>query len=282
MKSIYTLLIIVGALLICNAQAEDSSFIPIDTSKFSRGLLVIIEVNNLPVFILNRRLDEIDSLKKLHAESLDPVPKCQDCNPVLRSVSPDYLVIWGFHPVSGCELIYASSTSKDWVGHAVHGKGGFVDKCSGTEYDLTGRKLTGPDTSPDELGVPLHCLHEGILEINKKQTFNQKPEYSQEEQERVSLYALIIFILALLVLNIWAQRGSATNNSRLVRSVGVGIGVTFAFQLMVYIEYGFFEKFLLIAVFMQLLYAMCIGWVVWVGYVILDSRKKKEKLVRPP
>jgi len=168
MKRIYTLLIIiVGVLLTCNVQAEETSSVRIDTNKLYRGLLVIIKINDLPVFILNRRINEIDSLRESHSERRNLVAQCPDCDPVLRSLSPDYLVIWGFHPVSGCELIYASSTAKDWVGHAVHGKGGFVDKCSATEYDLTGRKIAGPSTSPAELGMPSHRFHDEVLEIDK-------------------------------------------------------------------------------------------------------------------
>ena len=50
----------------------------------------------------------------------------------------------------------------------MHGRGGFVDKCSATEYDLTGRKLVGPKTSPNELGVPPHSFHKGVIEIEAK------------------------------------------------------------------------------------------------------------------
>ena len=162
-------MMMVTSMLTCNVQAIESSSVQIDTSKLYRGLLVIIQINDFPVFIMNRRLSEINALRKLHADSQEQVIHCSDCDPVLRSISPDYLVIWGHHPNIGCELAYASSTSNSWEGHKVHGIGGFVDKCSDTEYDLTGRKLTGPDTSPAELGIPFHKLINGKLEIGKQQ-----------------------------------------------------------------------------------------------------------------
>ena len=168
MKHIYTLLIIIGVLLTYNAQAEDTSSVRIDPSKLDRGMLVIIQINDLPVFIMNRRLDEIDTLRKSHSKKKGQVVDCSDCDPVLRSISPDYLVIWGRHPVSKCELTYVSSTANDSVGHKVNGIGGFIDKCSGSEYDLTGRILSGPSVLT-ELLVPLHTYHDGILKIKKEQ-----------------------------------------------------------------------------------------------------------------
>ena len=94
MKRIYTsLIVIVGVLLTCNVQAEESSKVRIDTSKIYRGLLVIIQINDLPVFIMNRRPSEIDGLRRVHAGNQRQVSQCPDCSPVLRSISPDFLVI---------------------------------------------------------------------------------------------------------------------------------------------------------------------------------------------
>jgi hypothetical protein len=165
MNNVHLLVLVFISQLFANAQAAEPLPVRLETSQLSPGLLIKFQVNNLPVFVLNRRPNEIASLRQSYGGSKERVASCATCDPVLRSISPNYLVVWGYNPSSGCELIYASSTATDWVGHPVHGRGGFVDKCSATEYDLTGRKLLGPNASPNELAVPPHSFHKGVIEI---------------------------------------------------------------------------------------------------------------------
>ena len=164
MKFLYYLLIIALTISLHTANASESASISIDLNKkLTRGVLLKVSVHNSPVFIVYRRPNEIDVLRKQYAKVKAPVPGCEKCAPSLRSISPDYLVVWGNSPSSKCALTYASSTAKDWAGHAVSGRGGFVDQCSGAEYDLSGRKLMGPKTAPKELEIPHHILREGII-----------------------------------------------------------------------------------------------------------------------
>lgn len=173
MKLVHRLLIVVACLIVSGAHADAAAPVRIDATKMPRGILLKIKVNSLPVFIINRRLTEIAALRKSYANHNKRVPGCPECDPSLRSISKDYFVVWGYNPSSKCELIYVSSTARDWIGHAVHGRGGFVDKCSNSEFDLTGRKLVGPKTSPSMLGLPQYSFHNGVIEINPSTVYNR-------------------------------------------------------------------------------------------------------------
>jgi len=74
------------------------------------------------------------------------------------------------------------------------------------------------------------------------------------------------------------QRGAVTDDSRLVRSFCVGIVVVIAFNLTVYFIESNYDKFIMIAVIMELLFAMLTGMLVWIGYVMFDSREQREDL----
>lgn len=117
----------------------------------------------------------------------------------------------------------------------------------------------------------------------KNKTFNYLIDYlNQDEHQQDSLYALIIFILALLVLNIRMQRGAVTDDSRLIRSFCVGIAVVIIFNLTVYFIEDNYDKFIMIAVIMELFIAMLMGMLVWIGYVMFDNRAQMEDLKSVP
>jgi len=168
MKNTRILIFFVFLVLSANVRATNPSPIRIEANKLLPGVLVKMQIDNIPVFVLARRSDEIAALRKSHAGNKEQVADCSACEPVLRSISPSYFVIWGRNTSSECELVYVSSTATDWVGYAVHGRGGFIDKCSASEYDLSGRKLAGPKTSPNRLGVPAHAFRNGLIEIKTK------------------------------------------------------------------------------------------------------------------
>ena len=165
MRKFKTLLLGIVISCVTSTTFGESSPVQLDTKHLYAGLLVIVKVNGLPVFIMNRRAEEIAALRAAHAGNHAKINGCVKCDPILRSVSPDYLVVWCYNPAAGCQLIYAASTATDWVGHPVNGHGGFVDKCSGTEYDLSGRKLSGPDSSPDELAIPTYTIQKGVISV---------------------------------------------------------------------------------------------------------------------
>ena len=96
------------------------------------------------------------------------------------------------------------------------------------------------------------------------------------EQSFLSLYILILFILIVLLLNIWVQRGPITVISRLAGSIGVGIIITIVFHLTSYFISGTYHSLIMIALITQLLIAMVIGLVVWLGYSIFGSSQEKE------
>lgn len=148
-----------------SAQADGGS-VRVDTKYVPEGMLAAVDVNGLPVFVLHRRQIEIDNLRSMYDESDAAAVDCARCDPVLRSVSADYLVVWGYSPDSGCELTYVSSTAtNEWEGYSIQGLGGFVDKCSGAEYDLSGRKLSGRNEGPNRLTIPRHTITNGVIVI---------------------------------------------------------------------------------------------------------------------
>lgn len=138
-----------------------------DVSTLPPGILVKVPVDSLPVFVLRRSSDELAALRKAHATAPRSKESCSGCDPITRSLDPEVLVILGYNPASGCELIYAASKATDWSGYAISGRGGFVDKCTQTEYDLSGRKLRGPESSPEELAVPIHRYVGTKLQIQR-------------------------------------------------------------------------------------------------------------------
>ena len=148
-------------------MAGDSDPITVDTTHLERGILIKFPVNELPVFVLNRRVEEIADLEAMHKTKKEPVRNCPDCNTVLRSITDNILVIWGFNPSTGCELLYASSKDDGFDDLVLIDRGGFVDSCSHAVFDLSGRKLSGSDSTPKTLEVPAHKIYNGVIEIDR-------------------------------------------------------------------------------------------------------------------
>lgn len=147
-------------------NSESEATIKFDPSTIERGIMINFPVNDLPLMVVHRRTSEIESLEINYSDKRIAIEECPMCIPALRSIKHDYFVTWGYHPTSGCELIYVSSEADDWDCHKIQGIGGFVDKCSGSEYDLSGRKIFGPTSSPSELLLPKHKFEDGNLVID--------------------------------------------------------------------------------------------------------------------
>jgi hypothetical protein len=58
MNNAHLLLLVFISQLFGNAQAAEPLPVRLETSKLSPGLLIKFQVNNLPVFVLNRRPNE--------------------------------------------------------------------------------------------------------------------------------------------------------------------------------------------------------------------------------
>lgn len=122
--------------LVSSVTFAGDELIKINLDLLEPGILVKIPANPGRVFVLVKKLETPLTKEKI------------------RKYSRDLTVIRGYIPNSGCELVYAGSDADDWGGHPVDKIGGFVDKCSNSEYNLDGIKLVGPATSPDRLLIP--------------------------------------------------------------------------------------------------------------------------------
>ncbi len=167
MKNIHLVFFFVLVFQATHSSAESKQPISFDPSKIEVGTMIKFPVNNLPIMVVHRKNSDVVKLINRYSSRSVQMESCLGCNPILRSINRSYFVAWGYQPKSGCELIYVSSEADDWDGHAIKGVGGFVDKCSGSEYDLSGRKIFGTDTSPSELPIPKHHFENGNLIIEK-------------------------------------------------------------------------------------------------------------------
>ena len=178
MKSLLLIVMLATKFYSTSLLAEHPDPIIVDTNLFQDGLLMKLPVNELPLFILNRRDQEVENLIEIHKDKVEPVTNCPKCNTILRSISENILVIWGFNPSTGCELYYASSKENNFTEYGLVDRGGFVDSCNDAVFDLTGRKLFGPKSTPETLEVPTYKIVDGVVEINR----NIYPEHLTNNQ----------------------------------------------------------------------------------------------------
>lgn len=162
---------ILGAILLLLLQsvtacADDKQPIKFDPRNIEIGTTIIFPVNDLTMMVVHRTASDVLNLQNKYTSQKNPNDSCQECNPIFRSIKKEYFVTWGYHPDSGCGLIYVSSEADEWVGHTIRGVGGFVDKCSGSEYDLSGRKIFGPDSSASVLPIPQYDFQNENLVIH--------------------------------------------------------------------------------------------------------------------
>jgi Rieske Fe-S protein len=148
--------------------ASDPIYRTVNTKDLERGILIRFNVNELPVYVLKRRPEEVAKLEENHKDNNNEVESCHKCNRILRSISKDIITIWGFNPSTGCMLVYASSKSDQYQDYGLINEGGFIDPCSNSVFDLSGRKISGPSCSPLVLEIPKHTLEEDILVIDER------------------------------------------------------------------------------------------------------------------
>ena len=112
-----------------------------DISKVEPGMLLAIEWQGKPVWIVNRTPATLATLAKIGDKLVDPnsdVPQQPPyCKNIDRSIKPEYLVVVGICTHLGCSPTFRpelapADLGPDWVG-------GWFCPCHGSRYDLAAR-----------------------------------------------------------------------------------------------------------------------------------------------
>jgi ubiquinol-cytochrome c reductase iron-sulfur subunit len=131
--------------------------VEVDISKIEAGMLLAIEWQGKPVWIVNRTKDMLATLPKNDAKMSDPKSEqpqqptyCQNEN---RSIKPAYLVVVGICTHLGCSPTFRpelapADLGPDW-------DGGWFCPCHGSRYDLAARVYKNVP-APLNMQVPPH------------------------------------------------------------------------------------------------------------------------------
>ncbi|MFN3397544.1 MAG: ubiquinol-cytochrome c reductase iron-sulfur subunit [Sulfurimicrobium sp.] len=131
--------------------------VEVDISKIEPGMILNIEWQGKPVWVVNRTKEMLASLSKLDSQLVDPnseVPQQPDyCKNPTRSIKPEYLVAVGICTHLGCSPTYRPEVAPpdlgpDWLG-------GFFCPCHGSRFDLAARVYKGVP-APTNLVIPKH------------------------------------------------------------------------------------------------------------------------------
>ncbi|OGV25777.1 MAG: ubiquinol-cytochrome c reductase iron-sulfur subunit [Legionellales bacterium RIFCSPHIGHO2_12_FULL_37_14] len=127
--------------------------VQVDISQLAEGQQLTVEWRGLPVWIIRRTQDMLDSLKKDSDLLRDPNSLVEQqplfAKNIYRSLNPNYLVLIGICTHLGCVPKYvpaAHELAQDWPG-------GFFCPCHGSKFDLAGRVFKGVP-APINLEVP--------------------------------------------------------------------------------------------------------------------------------
>ncbi|MEQ1667631.1 MAG: ubiquinol-cytochrome c reductase iron-sulfur subunit [Sulfuriferula sp.] len=131
--------------------------VEVDISKVEPGMLLAVEWQGKPVWIVNRTPETLTGLPKLDSQLLDPnSDKPQQpayCKNTGRSIKPNYLVVVGICTHLGCSPTFRpelapADLGSDW-------KGGWFCPCHGSRYDLAARVYKNVP-APLNMEVPPH------------------------------------------------------------------------------------------------------------------------------
>jgi ubiquinol-cytochrome c reductase iron-sulfur subunit len=131
--------------------------VEVDISKIEPGMILNVEWQGKPVWVVKRTKAMLDSLSKLESKLVDPksdVPQQPDyCKNATRSIKPEILVAVGICTHLGCSPTYRPEVAPadmgpDWLG-------GFFCPCHGSRFDLAARVYSGVP-APTNLVIPKH------------------------------------------------------------------------------------------------------------------------------
>lgn len=127
-----------------------------DIGKIEPGQKVTFEWRGLPVFVVNRTKEQLDTLTAVDASLRDPKSENTAQQPDYaknehRSIKPEWLVVTGICTHLGCVPDFFPELKPEpfdpqW-------KGGFYCPCHKSRYDMSGRVYAGVP-APANLAVP--------------------------------------------------------------------------------------------------------------------------------
>ena len=129
--------------------------IKIDISNIKPREQFTVPWRGMPVWVIRRDQEMLDTLSKLHDTLRDPLSE-QDqqpsyCKNIDRSIKPEFFVAIGICTHLGCVPTYrpdVASVDPTWLG-------GFYCPCHGSKYDLAGRVYKDVP-APLNLKIPRH------------------------------------------------------------------------------------------------------------------------------
>ncbi|MBX3708296.1 MAG: ubiquinol-cytochrome c reductase iron-sulfur subunit [Gammaproteobacteria bacterium] len=127
----------------------------IDISALKPREQLTVPWRGMPVWVICRDQEMLDSLSKLNGMLRDPLSQ-QDqqpeyCKNINRSIKPQFFIAIGICTHLGCVPTYrpdVASVAPDWLG-------GFYCPCHGSKYDLSGRVYQNVP-APLNLKIPRH------------------------------------------------------------------------------------------------------------------------------
>lgn len=139
--------------------------IEVDVSGIEPGMMISVEWQGKPIWIVHRTKEMLDYLSKHEGQLADPtnsVPQQPEyCNNPYRSIKPEYLVVIGICTHLGCSPTFRpemapADLGNDW-------QGGWFCPCHGSRFDLAARVYKGAP-APTNMIIPPHkYLSDGKL-----------------------------------------------------------------------------------------------------------------------
>ena len=139
--------------------------VEVDVSDIEPGMMISIEWQGKPVWIVRRTKEMLSMLAGHDDELADPkssVPQQPDyCNNPYRSIKPEFLVVLGVCTHLGCSPTYRPEVAPVDLGAGW--PGGWFCPCHGSRFDLAARVYKGAP-APTNLIIPPHkYLSDGRL-----------------------------------------------------------------------------------------------------------------------
>ena len=132
--------------------------VEVDLSAIPLGEKLVVEWRGLPVWILRRTPEMLQSVKKADGEVADPkslrtqYPTPEYARNEFRAIKPEFLITVGVCTHLGCS---PSGPYPGGTNPQLGADPGFVCPCHGSTFDLAGRVFKNMP-APDNLPVPPH------------------------------------------------------------------------------------------------------------------------------
>jgi len=131
--------------------------VEVDISKIEPGMILNVEWQGKPVWVVNRTKEMLAALSKLESKLVDPkseIPQQPDyCKNATRSIKPEILVAVGICTHLGCSPTYRPEMAPADLGP--EWAGGFFCPCHGSRFDMAARVYSGVP-APTNLVIPKH------------------------------------------------------------------------------------------------------------------------------